>query len=195
MIYELICNIFVLISPVLKFKYGWANTSFTDPVSMFVILPFLHLMNDEDTKEIIYDENWFQAIKFILGIYVPSRVEPNEERPNRLNVRNETCNHRASRNNNPPLNVSRRSGQSPANTPSTYPPDSSKLKSSTSLPDITSNLKSNKVKQKDLKRSNSSYIKFSEAIEMKARIPAATRQSDFRKVFLKHIHLKNSKRQ
>ena len=157
MIYELICNMFVLISPVLKYKYGWANTSFADPVSMFVILPFIHLMNDEDTKEIIYDENWFQAIKFILGIYVPSRVEPIEQPPNRENVRNEASNQWASRNNTPPLNVFRRSGQSRGNITSTQPHDSSELKSSTSLPDITSNLKSSKVKQKGLKRSNSCF--------------------------------------
>ena len=187
MIYELICNIFVLISPVLKYKYGWANTSFADPVSMFVILPFIHSMNDEDTKEIIYDENWFHAIKFILGIYVPSRVEPIEQPPNRQNVRNEACNQRASRNVNNPLNVSRRSGQSHANTPSTQPHDSSKLKSSSSLPDITSNLKSSKVKQKGLKRSNSCFNKFSEVIEAQANISATSRQSNFQKVFSKHF--------
>ena len=187
MIYELICNLFVLISPVLKYKYGWANTSFADPVSMFVILPFIHLMNDEDTKEIIYDENWFQAIKFILGLYVPSRVEPIEERPNRPNVRNEACNPRASRNNNPPLNVSRRSGQSLANTPSAQPHDSSELKSSTSLPDITSNLKSSKVIQKGLKRSDSCFNKLSEVITAQASISATPRQSDFQKVFSKHF--------
>ena len=187
MIYELICNVFVLISPVLKYKYGWANTSFTDPISMFLILPFLQLMNDEDTKEIIYDENWFQAIKFILGIYVPSKVEPIEERPTRQNIRNEACNRRENRNINHSLNVFRRSGQSLASTPSTQPHDSSKLKSSTSLPDITSNLKSNKVNRKDLKRSNSCCNKFSELIEVQASIPAATRQSDFQKVFSKHF--------
>ena len=187
MIYELICNIFVLISPVLKFKYGWANTSFADPVSMFVILPFLHLMNDEDTKEIIYDETWFQAIKFILGIYVPSKVKPIEEQPNRQNVRNEACNQRENRNINRPLNAFQRDGQSQVNTPYTQPPDSSKLKSSISLPNITSNLKSNKVKQKDLKRSNSCCNKVLEAIEVQASIPAATRQSHFQNVFSKHF--------
>ena len=187
MIYELICNLFILISPLLKYKYGWTNTSFTDPVSMFVILPFLHLMNDEDTKEIIYDENWFQAIKFILGIYVPSNVEPIEQLPNRQNIRNEACNQRANRNINPPLNVSRRSGQSLANTPSTQPNDSSKLKSSTSLPDITSNLKLNKLTLKNLKRSNSCCNQFSELMEMQPNISAAARQSDFQKVISKHF--------
>ena len=187
MIYELICNIFVLISPVLKFKYGWANTSFTDPVSMFVILPFLHLMNDEDTKEIIYDETWFQAIKFILGIYVPSKVKPIEEQPNRQNVRNEACNQRANRNINRSLNAPHRDVQSQANTPSTQPHDSLKLNSSTSLPNITLNLKLNKVKQTGLKRSNSCLNKFSEGIEVHVSIPAATRQSDFQKVVSKHF--------
>ena len=92
MMYEFICNLFVVFSPVLKYKYGWPNTYFIDPVSMFVIIPFLQLMNDDETKEIIFDENWFQAVKFILGIYVPSSVERNEQRPNRQNARNEAWN-------------------------------------------------------------------------------------------------------
>ena len=71
-VYEFISTLFVLMTPVLKYRYGWTNTYFTDPVSLFVIIPFLQLMNDDDTKEIIFNENWFQAIKYILGIYNPS---------------------------------------------------------------------------------------------------------------------------
>ena len=71
-VYEFISTLFVLMTPVLKYRYGWTNTYFTDPVCLFVIIPFLQLMNDDDTKDIIFNENWFQAIKYILGIYIPS---------------------------------------------------------------------------------------------------------------------------
>ena len=71
-VYEFISTLFVLMTPVLKYRYGWTNTYSTDPVSLFVIIPFLQLMNDDDTKEIIFDENWLQAIKYILGMYIPS---------------------------------------------------------------------------------------------------------------------------
>ena len=69
-IYELVSNIFVIMSPMVKSQYGVPNTYFTDPVSMFVIIPFLYLFNDDDTKEIIYEENWLQGIRFVLGVHV-----------------------------------------------------------------------------------------------------------------------------
>ena len=165
MIYELICNIFVLISPVLKYKYGWANTSFADPVSMFVIIPFLQLMNDDEAKEIIFDENWFQAVKFILGIYVPPSVEQIEKRHNRQNVRNEAFNQNEDRDINHPSEVSQRIAGLPPSSLSKQRPEKSKLKSSTSLPNIKSALNRSTMKQKDLRRSNSCSTNFSKLIE------------------------------
>ena len=76
-IYELVSNIFVIMAPMIKFQYGWPNTYFLDPVSMFVIIPFLYLFNDDDTKEIIFKENWFQGVKCVLGIYVAPSEEHN----------------------------------------------------------------------------------------------------------------------
>ena len=35
---------------------------------MFVLFPFLHLMNDEDTKTVITEENYYQGIRHMLGL-------------------------------------------------------------------------------------------------------------------------------
>ena len=174
MMYEFICTLFVMISPVLKYKYGWKNTSFTDPVCMFVIIPFLLLMNDDDTKEIIFDENWFQAVKFVLGIYVPPSIENIESRFNRQNTRNKAVNQNEARNINRPLAVFGRHDRLPTNSLSTQRSDRLKLRSSTSLPNITSALKLSSVKQKDLRRSNSYSSKFSKFIETQSSIEGTT---------------------
>ena len=41
-----------------------------DAIVMFVVIPFFHLMNDEDTKTIILNEGWYQAIRHMFGIYI-----------------------------------------------------------------------------------------------------------------------------
>ena len=58
---------------------------------MFVVIPFIHLLNDEDTKGIIANENWYQGLRHMLGIYiqvapvVPEEVPQAQQNPN-LNV-------------------------------------------------------------------------------------------------------------
>ena len=36
---------------------------------MFVAIPGVHILNDEDTKAVIYEEGWFGVVKLMLGIY------------------------------------------------------------------------------------------------------------------------------
>ena len=67
-LYELISIGSALISPLLN-KYGFHNIHFIDAIVMFLVIPFLHLMNDEDTKGIICEENWYQGVRNMLGIY------------------------------------------------------------------------------------------------------------------------------
>ena len=67
-LYELISIGSALITPFLHY-IGIPNPHFIDAIIMFLIIPFLHLMNDEDTKTIIFEENWYQGIRHMLGIY------------------------------------------------------------------------------------------------------------------------------
>jgi hypothetical protein len=74
-LYELLSIGSALITPFLH-KHGIPNLHFPDAIIMFLVIPFFHLMNDEDTKAIIFEENWYQGIRHMLGIYnekVPQR--------------------------------------------------------------------------------------------------------------------------
>ena len=35
---------------------------------MFIIIPLVYLMNDDDTKGVIIDEGWFQGLKYLAGL-------------------------------------------------------------------------------------------------------------------------------
>ena len=67
-LYELLSIGSILITPFLH-THGIPNLHFIDAIIMFLVIPFLHLMNDEDTKGIIFEENWYQGIRHMLGIY------------------------------------------------------------------------------------------------------------------------------
>ena len=67
-LYELISVFSSALTPLLL-KFRIPNVHFIDAIIMFLVIPFLHLMNDEDTKSIIYEESWYQGIRHMLGIY------------------------------------------------------------------------------------------------------------------------------
>ena len=62
-------------SPVLL-NFGIPNVHLIDAIIMFLVVPFLHLMNDEDTEAIIYEESWYQGIRHMLGIYNEKVPQP-----------------------------------------------------------------------------------------------------------------------
>ena len=57
----------VLGSQIQEFKIP--NIHFPDVILIFVVIPFVHLLNNEDTKSIIFEEGWIQGIKFVVGLY------------------------------------------------------------------------------------------------------------------------------
>ena len=71
-LYEVLDLVFIItIGSTLKYKYGFTNTYFCDVVMMFVVIPFLQILNDDDTKDIIYQESWLHGLKFMFGMYTP----------------------------------------------------------------------------------------------------------------------------
>ena len=67
-LYELIATLSAVTTPYLQ-KLGIPNLHFPDAIIMFVVIPFTHLMNDEDTKEIILEKNWYQGVRHMLGLH------------------------------------------------------------------------------------------------------------------------------
>jgi hypothetical protein len=73
-LYEVLASFAALFTPLLH-KVGIPNVYLPDAILMSAVIPFANLMNDEETKEIIYKENWYQGLRYMLGIY----VEPTEQ--------------------------------------------------------------------------------------------------------------------
>ena len=67
-LYELIATLSAVTTPCLQ-KLGFSHLQFPDAIIMFVIIPFTHLMNDEDTKAIILQKNWYQGLGHMLGLF------------------------------------------------------------------------------------------------------------------------------
>ena len=66
--YELLATLSAILTPSL-FKIGVSNLHYVDAIVMFVLIPFVHLMNDENTKGIILEEGWYEGSRHMLGIY------------------------------------------------------------------------------------------------------------------------------
>ena len=72
-LYEILASLFAGLSTLLH-EFGVPNVYFPDAILMFVVIPFVNLMNDEDIKGIISEESWYQGIRYMLGIYVERRI-------------------------------------------------------------------------------------------------------------------------
>ena len=46
---------------------GFPSVYYLDAIFMFVIIPFVHLMNDEETKGIIAERSWYEGVRHMLG--------------------------------------------------------------------------------------------------------------------------------
>ena len=70
-IYEILASVAALLSALLGSQiqeFSIPNIHFPDVILMFVVIPFVHLLNDEDTKHIIFAHGWIQGIKYVLAM-------------------------------------------------------------------------------------------------------------------------------
>ena len=49
-------------------RLGFSNLYYPDAIIMFVLIPFLHITNDDETKEKIAVDGWFAGLQHILGM-------------------------------------------------------------------------------------------------------------------------------
>ena len=68
-LFEVLASLCALFTAILKEKFDIPNTHFPDVIFMFLLIPMMHLMNDEHIKGVISEENWYQGIRYLLGIY------------------------------------------------------------------------------------------------------------------------------
>ena len=69
------------------------NIHFPDAIFMSVIIPSIHLLNQEETKGIIFENGWYQGFKHVFGRYTkagrqirPVNGSSNTEANNNLNM-------------------------------------------------------------------------------------------------------------
>ena len=75
-LYEFCATLVAILTPQLH-RFGVPNLYFPDATLMFVVIPFVHLMNDEETKGIITEEGWYHGLMYVLGI--PGKPAEREE--------------------------------------------------------------------------------------------------------------------
>ena len=80
-LFELIAIVFACLAPLLH-HFEIPNLHMIDCTMMFVLIPFFHLLNDEKTNGIISDENWYQGMRHLLGIYIPPKKRKGNTQPN-----------------------------------------------------------------------------------------------------------------
>ena len=67
-LYELAASLMILLTPKLH-DLGLHNLYYPGIIVMFLVIPLIHLMNDDDTKDIISQEGWYQGLKYMMGIH------------------------------------------------------------------------------------------------------------------------------
>jgi hypothetical protein len=67
-LYELLAIAAALLTPI-RHNFGIPNIHWIDAIVMSVAIPLCHLMNHEETKGIISEENWYEGLRHMLGIY------------------------------------------------------------------------------------------------------------------------------
>ena len=65
--YEIFGNIMTAVSPSLL-SLGFQHQYYIDAILMFLGIPLIHLMNDEDTKGVIVERNWYQGFRHMVGL-------------------------------------------------------------------------------------------------------------------------------
>ena len=70
---ELVGTVMTLFTPVLR-SYEFHNLYYPDAIVIFVLVPFIHIMNKEEIKEIVMDRGWFQGLTHLLGQF--NRINP-----------------------------------------------------------------------------------------------------------------------
>ena len=63
-LYELFGTAVTVLSPTLH-SLGVRYYYYVDAIIMFLVIPFCHLMNDDETKATIIERGWYQGVKYM----------------------------------------------------------------------------------------------------------------------------------
>ena len=63
---EMVGTVILLFIPVLR-SYKFHYLYFPDAIVIFVMIPFIHVMNEEEIKGIVMDRGWTHGLRHLLG--------------------------------------------------------------------------------------------------------------------------------
>ena len=66
---ELLGTVITLLTPILH-NMGLANLYYPDAIIMFVLIPFIHIVNEDKTKGIIAENGWYEGLLYIFGMKI-----------------------------------------------------------------------------------------------------------------------------
>ena len=64
---ELVGSVMSLLKPKLLFESGFSHMYYSDSLIMFVIIPLVYLVNDEEVKGVIYEKGWYKGLRHMVG--------------------------------------------------------------------------------------------------------------------------------
>ena len=63
---ELVGTAMTMLTPTLR-SYGLHHLYYPDAIVVFIMIPFIHVMNEENVKIVVFERGWFQALMHIFG--------------------------------------------------------------------------------------------------------------------------------
>ena len=65
---ELVGSVISLLTPKLLFTSGISPMYYSDTLIMFVFIPLVYFVNDEDVKGVIKERGWYQGLRYMIGM-------------------------------------------------------------------------------------------------------------------------------
>ena len=65
---ELVGSVISLLTPKLLFTSGISPMYYSDTLIMFVFIPLVYFVNDEEVKGVIKERGWYQGLRYMIGM-------------------------------------------------------------------------------------------------------------------------------
>ena len=73
-------------------EFNIPNIHFPDAIVMSIIIPIIHLLNEESAKEMVFQSGWCQGLRYVLGRYTTPTVANDAANNNRIYVSRKNLN-------------------------------------------------------------------------------------------------------
>ena len=67
-------------------EFNIPNIHFPDAIVMSIVIPIIHLLNEESAKEMVFQSGWCQGLRYAIGRYTNPTVPNDAANDNRIHV-------------------------------------------------------------------------------------------------------------